>query len=75
MYFTMEVSGLLEELNHSRAATAITDNTKKQGSQQSRHIIDNTSGSNTGDKPGRLEGVASNELISAATSKIHMIMD
>jgi hypothetical protein len=38
MYFTQEVSGLLEELNHSRAATAITDNTKKTGITTERQL-------------------------------------
>jgi uncharacterized protein (TIGR02145 family) len=51
-------------------ATAITDNTKKAGiTTEQTAIIDNTSGSNTGDKTlAELEGVASNELISGATS-------
>jgi uncharacterized protein (TIGR02145 family) len=51
-------------------ATAITDNTKKAGiTTEQAAIIDNTSGINTGDKTlAELEGVASNELISAATS-------
>jgi hypothetical protein len=48
-------------------ATAITDNTKKTGITEQAAIIDNTSGSNTGDKTlAELEGVASNELISGS---------
>jgi uncharacterized protein (TIGR02145 family) len=51
-------------------ATAITDNTKKVGiTTEQAAIVDNTSGSNTGDQSlSALGGVASNEEISAATS-------
>jgi uncharacterized protein (TIGR02145 family) len=50
-------------------ATAITDNTKKVGiTTEQAAIVDNTSGSNTGDQSlSALGGVASNDAITAAT--------
>jgi hypothetical protein len=66
----MEVSGLLEELELlQRQATAITDNTKKVGSQQNRQLLLTISGNNTGDQSlSALGGVESNDAITAATS-------
>jgi hypothetical protein len=63
--FTMEVSGLLEELNYFREqATAITDNTKKAGiNNKASRAIGQYSGTNTGDQSLSVGGVASNEEI------------
>jgi hypothetical protein len=68
MYFIHGSEWSTEELELLQSRQLQLQITLKKQTTEQAAIIDNTSGSNTGDKTlAELEGVASNELISAAT--------